>query len=158
LPLDEFDHIQTLNNFAEDDVGTIEPRCNDGGDEELRSVGVLSSVGHGEETRLGVLQLEVLVSELLAVDGLSTGSIVLGEVTTLQHELGDDTMERAAFVSKSVLTGGEFTEVPGSLGNNIVIEPEDDATGGLVVDCDIKEDVGHFGVSCVCKEVGDEEI
>ena len=73
-----------------------------GGDEELRSVGVLSCVGHGEETRLGVLQLEVLIwigepfrrrsepntpmyrsweifaqrtSELLAVDGLSTSSV-----------------------------------------------------------------------------------
>jgi hypothetical protein len=31
------------------------------GDEELGSVGVLSGVGHGEETRLGVLQLEVLI-------------------------------------------------------------------------------------------------
>ena len=31
------------------------------GDEELGSVGVLSGVGHGEETRLGVLQLEVFV-------------------------------------------------------------------------------------------------
>lgn len=31
------------------------------GDEELGSIGVLSSVGHGEETRLAVLQLEVLV-------------------------------------------------------------------------------------------------
>jgi len=67
-------------------------------------------------------------------------------------------MERAAFVSKSVLTGGEFTEVLGSLGNNIVIELEDDTTGGGSVDGDIKEDVGHFGVNCVCKEVGDEEI
>ena len=32
-----------------------------GSDEELGSVGVLSGVGHGEETRLGVLQLEVFI-------------------------------------------------------------------------------------------------
>lgn len=50
-------------------------------------------------------------------------------------------MERAAFVSKSVLTGGEFTEVLGSLGNNIVIELEDDTTGGVSVDGNIKLDV-----------------
>ena len=31
------------------------------GDEELGSVGVLSGVSHGEETRLGMLQLEVFV-------------------------------------------------------------------------------------------------
>lgn len=33
-------------------------------------------------------QLEVLVGELVAVDGLSTGSVVVGEVTSLEHELG----------------------------------------------------------------------
>ena len=42
---------------------SIEPAGNDSGDEELRAVGVLASVGHGEEARLGVLQLEVLVCE-----------------------------------------------------------------------------------------------
>lgn len=39
-----------------------------GSDEELGAIGVLSGVGHGEKTGLGVLQLEVLVCELVAVD------------------------------------------------------------------------------------------
>jgi hypothetical protein len=39
-----------------------------GGDEELRTVGVLSRVGHREKTLLAVLQLEVLIWELGAVD------------------------------------------------------------------------------------------
>ena len=39
-----------------------------GSDEELGAVGVLSSIGHGEKTLLGVLQLEVLIRELAAVD------------------------------------------------------------------------------------------
>ena len=47
-------------------------------------------------------------------------------------------METASFVSESVLAGGELTEVLGSLGNNIIVELEDDATSGLVVDGDIK--------------------
>lgn len=34
-----------------------------------------TSVGHGQQTRLVVLQLEVLIGELLTVDGLSTGAL-----------------------------------------------------------------------------------
>ena len=43
----------------------IQPRGDDGGDEELRAVGVGSSVGHGEETGLAVLELEVLIYQLI---------------------------------------------------------------------------------------------
>ncbi len=37
-------------------------------DEELGAIGVLSSVGHRQKTNLGVLQLEVLIWETVAVD------------------------------------------------------------------------------------------
>jgi hypothetical protein len=47
------------------------PGSLDGGDEELGAVGVGSSVGHGEEAGGGVLEGEVLVGELLTVDGLA---------------------------------------------------------------------------------------
>jgi len=40
-----------------------------------------------------VLELEVLVGELLAVDGLAASTITSGEVTTLDHEVLDDTVE-----------------------------------------------------------------
>lgn len=43
-------------------------RGDNGGDEELGAVGVGTSVGHGKEALLGVLELEVLVGELLTVD------------------------------------------------------------------------------------------
>jgi hypothetical protein len=49
-------------------VLAIQPARDNGGDEELRAVGVLAGVGHGQETWLGVLELEVLVLELLTVD------------------------------------------------------------------------------------------
>lgn len=32
-------------------------------------------------------------THLLAVDGLATSSVEVGEVTTLEHELGNDTVE-----------------------------------------------------------------
>jgi hypothetical protein len=56
-------------------------------------------------------------------------------------------MERASFVSISVLAGSELTEVPGRLGNNIVVELEDDATGGFAVDGDVKLDVFQIPIA-----------
>lgn len=72
----------------------IKPAGLDGGDEELgavtiegllagdellwvlrRGLRVGTSVGHGEKTRALVADLEVLVGELLTVDGLSTGTL-----------------------------------------------------------------------------------
>lgn len=49
--------------LTEDDVLSVEPGGDDGGNEELRAVGVRASVGHGEEVRPVVLELEVLICE-----------------------------------------------------------------------------------------------
>ena len=97
-------------DLAEDDVAAVEPRGDDGGDEELgavavesrvserscweslgarwqgkayqgsrrqdrRHVRVRAGVGHGEQERLVVGELEVLVGELFTVDGLSTSAL-----------------------------------------------------------------------------------
>jgi len=78
-------------------VATVEPAGGDGGDEELGAVAVEgfisapvrkwkrapsvldlrvgASVGHGEKAGASVLLHEVLVGELLAVDGLATGAL-----------------------------------------------------------------------------------
>jgi hypothetical protein len=85
--LNSLNDIHTLNYGTEDGVLTIEPGGLDGADEELGSVGVGTSVGHGEDTGASVLEGEVLISELLTVDGLTTGTVTAGEVTTLKHEL-----------------------------------------------------------------------
>jgi hypothetical protein len=62
-----------------------------------------------------VLQLEVLVGELVAVDGLAASAVALGEVTTLDHEVLDDTVERGALVTKALLASSKSSEVLGSL-------------------------------------------
>lgn len=58
-----------------------------------------------------MLELEVLVSELLAVDGLAAGTVAAGKVTTLAHEVGDDAVEGAALVAEALLAGAQSTEV-----------------------------------------------
>lgn len=47
-------------------------------------------------------------------------------------------MEGRALVAETVLAGGKLTEVASRLGDNIVVELEDDAARGLVVDRDIE--------------------
>jgi hypothetical protein len=143
LSLDGLDDVHSLDDLSEDDVLAVQPGGDNSGDEELGSVGVGSSVGRGQESGLGVLELEVLVRELVSVDGLSTGTVVAGEVSTLEHEVGDDTVESRGGVPETVHSGAELTEVAGSLGDYVVVELEDNASQGSIVLSDVEEDVGH---------------
>jgi hypothetical protein len=87
-------HAVLVGNLAKDNVLAIQPGSDDGGDEELGAVAritvstqvetilpnylrVGTCVGHGQETRSGVLHLEVLVCEFLAVDGLATSALFI---------------------------------------------------------------------------------
>ena len=72
------------------------PRGRHSSEEELGAVGVRTSVGHGQISCSSVLQLEVLICELLSVDGLAAGAITVGEVTSLDHEVLDDAVESAS--------------------------------------------------------------
>jgi hypothetical protein len=77
-------------------VSAVQVGSGDGGDEKLGSVGVPASVGHGEESRLVVLQNEVLVREFEAVDGLSAGTVSSGEVSSLEYDSEREDGERTA--------------------------------------------------------------
>jgi hypothetical protein len=69
-------------------------RGNSGGDEELRAIGIFARVCHTKNTLLGMLQLEVFIGEFIAVDRFTASSISTGEITTLDHEVLDDSVER----------------------------------------------------------------
>ena len=58
-----------------------------------------------------MLELEVLISELLAVDTLAACAVAVREVTTLTHELLDYTVEGRALVAKAFLSGSQSAEV-----------------------------------------------
>ncbi len=53
----------------------------------LRSVGVGAGIGHGQQTRAGVVQLKVLIVELGAIDGLATGTGAMSEIACARHEI-----------------------------------------------------------------------
>ena len=51
-----------------------------------------------------MLEGEVLVLELVAVDALASSAVVVGEVTALTHEVGDNSMESGTGISISFLS------------------------------------------------------
>ncbi len=106
------DDIHTSSDSTENNVLAIEPWAFDGGKEELGTVGVWARVSHGQQSRTSVSQLEVLIWELATIDGHATSTVALGEVTTLQHEVWNDTVEDGALEpqvggSSTLLTSAE---------------------------------------------------
>jgi hypothetical protein len=87
-----------------------------------------TSIGHAQQEGLLVLELKILVLELFSVDALTTGSVASSEVTTLDHERLDDTVEtralvveRLAILSLALLTGTQCAEVLCRLGDDVVV-------------------------------------
>merc|ERR1719181_196141 len=146
-----FDNIHALADLAENGVAAIEPCGLDGADEELGAVGVRASVGHGKDAFAGVLELEVLVLELFAVDGFAASAGAVGEVTALEHELRDDAVELAALVvqrlarlAHALFASAESAEVLDRLGDGLAVQVHDDAASSFAANGDVKEDlVGH---------------
>lgn len=54
---------------------------------------------------------EVLVFEFGSVDRLSAGSVALCEISSLDHELGDDSVEGGALEAETLLSCAQTTEI-----------------------------------------------
>lgn len=105
-----------------------------------------SGIGHGQEEWLLVLPRERLILELGAVDGLAASAVTSCEVTTLDHELLDDTVEDGPFVveglsrfANSLLASAESAEVLGRLGDEVGVELHGHAAQLLSIEADVKE-------------------
>ena len=168
-------NVHSLDDLSEHHVVTVEPlglhlpmttkQMDNRRNEELRAVRVLSSVRHRQDTRSGVLQLEVLVGELLSIDGLAAGSVAVREVSSLNHEVGDDAVEDGSLVverlsrlANSLLSCAQSTEVfhglrhrlsePAREGDDLAIQSHDDSSRLFSVNLDIEVDlVGDLGLS-----------
>jgi hypothetical protein len=63
---------------------------------------------------------------------------VLGEIATLKCELRDHTVETGTGISEAILASRELPEVPCGFWDDIVVQPEKNATSGLVVNRDVE--------------------
>lgn len=90
--------------------------------------------------------------------GLATGAVALGEVTALDHELLDDTVEGRTFISESLLPGRESAEVLSGLGDGLAVKTHDDTANGLIAVRDVEVDlVGDLGPLRGLGGLGEEE-
>lgn len=136
---DLFDNFHSGSHLTEHHVFSIEPRSDDGGDEELRSVGVGAGIGHGQQARTVMLQLEVFVGELVAVNGLAAGAVVVGEIAALKHEVRDDAMKRRTLVAEAFFARAQRAEVFRRFGHDVGEEFKRDPARCLAVDVDFEE-------------------
>lgn len=94
------------------------------------AVGVGTSVSHGEDANV-VLNLEVFIVEFAAPNALATGAIEVGEVTTLDHEVGNNTVEDRAFITIARGARTEAFKVFDCLGYSFAVQAHDNATSRL---------------------------
>ena len=145
--LDLLHDVHSVNHLTEHNVMSVQMGSGHlpitrtinpyGRDEELRTVGVGTRIGHGKQSSSIVAHNEALVGELGSVDGLASVAIEVlpltrpihaySNISSLEHEAGNHSVEDGVLVAKiltlsslSLLSGAEAAEVLGSLGNNVV--------------------------------------
>lgn len=106
-----------------------------------------TGIRHRKQERLCVLQLKVLILEFHSINTLTTSSIASRKVSTLNHELLDDSVEAGAFVGQghtilcvALVTSAQSTEVLSSLGHNVRVKLKDDSAGWLSANRDVEVD------------------
>mmetsp|Transcript_16347 Transcript_16347/g.19610 ORF Transcript_16347/g.19610 Transcript_16347/m.19610 type:complete len:226 (-) Transcript_16347:474-1151(-) len=141
--LDNF--IVTFDDFPEHNVLAVQMWGSDGAEEELAAICPGACVGHGQYSRPGMLELEVLVLKLLSVDGLPTRAVAGCEVPSLAHEVGDNAMEFAALVVQwlatltlTLLTSTEAAEVLCGFGHRMSKQLHDNSSCSLSPDAHVK--------------------
>ena len=127
--LGRFDDVPAFDDSTEDGVLAIEMRGGREGDEELRPIGVLASIGHREEARGGMWEPDTLIVEFVTIDGLAASAILVGDVTALHHEALNDSVEDVALVMKSLplLTSTDHAEILCCLRDLLGEQFEDDS-------------------------------
>jgi hypothetical protein len=75
-------------------------------------------------------------------------TVTIGEVTTLNHELLDDSVESRALKSEALLASSESTEVLRSLGHSLSIQSHDNPAEWFISMNDVEIDLVTAPSAC----------
>lgn len=78
-----------------------------------------------------MLQLEVFVVEFAAPNRLAAGAITVGEVTSLDHEVGNNTVEDGTLVAIALGVSSKANKVLDSFGDRLTVHTHHNATSRL---------------------------
>ena len=88
--LDSLDDVVSLHDLTEHGVLTVQERGPGGTQEELRTIGVGTRIGHGQDARARVREREVLIRKRTTVDGTTSRPVVVSEIAALARAVGFD--------------------------------------------------------------------
>ena len=93
-----------------------------------------------------VPQLEIFILEFGPINAFATSPVVVGEVSSLAHELGDDPVEGGALVSEARLPGAQLPEVLCGLRHHVTPQLHRDPAQLLAPGAQVKVDPGELGL------------
>merc|ERR1739840_18360 len=100
-------NIHSFGHTAKYNMLSIQPCGLHSAQEKLTSIGSGTSIGHRQYAWTSMLQFEVLILKLVAINRFATSTILIGKVTSLTHEISDHSMKWTSFVTKSLLSGAQ---------------------------------------------------
>ena len=104
-------------------------------DEELRTVRVWTGIGHRKNTFMSVREPNLLVLELLSINTLATCAVSSSRITSLHHEVRDDSVEAVALVVElfSLFSCAECSKILCSLWHVLIENLKYNSTGLIAI-------------------------
>lgn len=103
-----FNNIKPSWHLSEDNMSAIEPLGFSNSDKKLTAIGILSSIGHGETERL-MFKFKILIFKTLTPNWSTSGTITTCEITTLDHEFGNHSVEFTSGVGQFLIVFDNVT-------------------------------------------------
>jgi hypothetical protein len=85
-----------------------------------------------------MLQLEVLIRESVTIDAATSSSILVGEISSLNHKVFDDSVEDGAFIAFPNWFFGQFNKVFHSFRNCFAKQTNLNAPNSFTTNFNIK--------------------